>query len=76
MAGLLKSQMCGARGQKWGIREGFELDMEGTAEIGEMARGEAGVLGCGEEVRKGTYSKGLEVGMSECVCTISAMGTE
>lgn len=49
MVGLLKSQMCVGRGQKWGIKEGFELDVEGTAEIGEMARGAVGVLECGEK---------------------------
>lgn len=32
-----------------GIKEGFELDVEGTAEIREMARGAVGVLECGEE---------------------------
>lgn len=40
--------MCGQRSEL-GIKEGFELDVEGTAEIGEMARGAVGVLECGEE---------------------------
>ena len=41
--------MCVGIGQKWGTREECEPDMEGMAEIGQMIRNEAGVLGCGEE---------------------------
>lgn len=38
---------CGQRSEM-GDQEGFELDMEGTAEVGKMARRAVGVLGCGK----------------------------
>ena len=64
-----------SRGQKWGVREEFELDMEGTVEVGSMARGAAGVRGCGEEGRARDVQQRLGGGRSECVYIFSVMGT-
>lgn len=58
-----------------GVREEFELDVEGTAEVGLMARGAARVLGCGEEGRARDVQQRLGGGMSECVYVFSVMGT-